>query len=341
MIARSPLDLVFSDLFYRIDGLIEQAPIMLKLEGFSITGSIKIKTAISIIGALESGGQATPGVTTLVESSSGNLGVALSLLCARRHCDFLCVSDPNISPANARAIEAYGGRLIVVDRRDSNGGYLKTRIDLIQTLLRNEPNHLWLNQYANPANPQAHEATTAREILREFSRVDFVFVGTGTTGTLMGISRHFATMAPATKIIAVEPEGSITFDASRRGRRMIPGIGSSRTPEILHRDLVQDVEWVSEEDTIRMCHRLAREYGLLLGGSTGTVMAAIVNRRNDIPPSSTVVAISPDLGDKYLETIYSPEWVSTHFGADADGQEDAATKNTEIVPNLDEAPDFF
>lgn len=316
-VLRSPLDLLFRNLFFELDGLTAGGRLLLKLEGYNVTGSIKIKPALFMIADLERRGLIEPHRSTVIESSSGNLGIALALICGLRGYRFVCVTDPNVSPVNRRSIEAYGGRVIVVDRKDANGGYLETRIALIRAMLQENGDYVWLNQYANPLNRRAHEEWTALEILEDVPNVTHLYVGSGTTGTIMGVARRFAELKPDTKVIAVEPEGSVTFDASRAGRRLIPGIGTSRKPELADSELLHRIVYVSEADTIRMCHWLARRHGLLLGGSSGSVLAAIAADSAQFDAGSTVVTISPDLGDKYMDTIYSPEWVSAHFGKDA------------------------
>ncbi|HYH19575.1 MAG TPA: 2,3-diaminopropionate biosynthesis protein SbnA [Azospirillum sp.] len=313
-ILTNPLDLIFQNLFFDVQGLAGKGQLFLKLEGFNVTGSIKIKPAMFMINDLERRGLLEPCRSTVVESSSGNLGVALALVCALRGYAFVCVSDPNIAPANRRAIEAYGGRVVVVDRKDPQGGYLASRIEHIHAMLARNPDHVWLNQYANPANLQAHADWTAMEILNEVPKVTHLYVGAGTTGTLMGLTRRFAELSPETTIIAVEPEGSVTFDETRAGRRLIPGIGTSRRPELADPSGLDRIVYVSEVDTIRMCHKLARRHGLLLGGSTGSVLAAVAADAESFDAGSTVVAVSPDLGDKYLETIFSPDWVNAAYG---------------------------
>jgi 2,3-diaminopropionate biosynthesis protein SbnA len=312
-ILRNPLDLLFGNLFIELAGVTDRGRMLLKLEGYNVTGSIKIKPALFMLADLERRGLLDPHRSTLIESSSGNLGIALALICSLRGYAFVCVTDPNISPINRRSIEAYGGRVIVVDRKDANGGYLETRIGLIRELLQKNPDYVWLNQYANPLNMRAHEEWTALEILDEVPRVSHLYVGSGTTGTIMGLARRFAELSPHTKVIAVEPENSVTFDPRRIGRRLIPGIGTSRRPELADAELLDRVAYVPESDAIRMCHWLARRHGLLLGGSSGSVLAAIAADAAQFDADSTVVAISPDLGDKYMDTIYSPDWVARNF----------------------------
>jgi 2,3-diaminopropionate biosynthesis protein SbnA len=315
MIVDDPLSLVFSHLFVRIHGIVRRAPVMLKLEGFSITGSIKIKTALYMISAAEEKGTVRPGRTTFVESSSGNLGIALSLVCQRRGYRFICITDPNVSKASLRAMRAYGAETVVVDELDCNGGYLHTRIAYIKKLLAQDSSCVWLNQYASEANRKAHHETTAGEILAEFPAPNFLFVGAGSCGTLMGCTQRFREESPATQIIAVEPVGSVLFGGTP-ARRLIPGLGASRRPELLQPDRVDRVVTVSEPDTIRMCHEMAHEQGLLVGGSTGSVLAAVRQLDDEIMAGASVVAVSPDLGDRYLETVYDPSWVTRNYGFD-------------------------
>jgi cysteine synthase A len=305
---------MFPDYFFNLDGLLPDREVYLKLEGLQPTGSIKVKPAIFMIDDLERRGLLTPGESTIVESSSGNLGAALSLVCSERNYKFICVSDPNIAQPNENVIKAFGGQVIIVDKRDEKGGYLESRINFIHDLIEKNPSYVWLNQYANPANAVAHETWTAREILNHFPSLDYVFVGSGTTGTLMGIAERFRKDSPNTKIIAVEPVGSVTFDASQKGRRLIPGIGTSRRPELANEQMIDKVVFVEEVDTVKSCYWLAKNYGLLLGGSTGSVISAIRAMKDQLPVNSQVMAISPDGGDRYLQTIYSRQWVEEHFG---------------------------
>ena len=312
-IIKNPLDLLFPDLFFDLEGIVPAGRLLLKLEGYNVTGSIKIKPALFMIDDLECRGILTPHRSTVVESSSGNMGIALALICALRRYDFLCVTDPNIMPAHQRGIEAYGGRVVVVHERDRNAGYLETRLAHIRELLAVNPDYVWLNQYANHNNMWAHADWTAREILNECPRVTRLYVGSGTTGTLTGLARCFGELSPATEIIAVEPEGSVTFDATRAGRRHIPGIGASRRPALADSAQPDRIVYVREDDAVVMCHRLARAHGLLLGGSSGSVLAAIASDASAFNADDVIVAISPDLGDKYLDSVYSLDWVRERF----------------------------
>jgi 2,3-diaminopropionate biosynthesis protein SbnA len=308
MIVESPLQLLFRDLFYRLPAFVGSHDVFLKLEGFNITGSIKVKTAIGLVEDLEKRGIARPGETVLVESSSGNLGLALSLVCAIKGYKFICVTDPNANRATIRGIELYGAKVIVVEDRDSAGGYLGSRLKKIDQILRSDPNAIWLNQYANIANKNVHAEQTANEIANEFDKVDWVFVGTGTTGTLAGISERLRQEFPRIKVVAVEPEGSVTFGGAP-GKRNIPGIGASVKPKLADLAKPDRIIAVNEKITVEACLSFVRDYHLLVGGSTGTVLAAVQQLAPEFRHDDTIVAISADLGEKYLDTIYDPAWV--------------------------------
>jgi cysteine synthase A len=308
MIIKSALDLIFRHLFYRLPAFVGRHDVFLKLEGFNVTGSIKIKTAIELVEDLERQGVARPHETVLVESSSGNLGLALSLVCAIKGYEFICVTDPNANRSAIRGIELYGGKVIVVEERDPANGYLGSRLKRIAKILKSDPNAIWLNQYANVANKNVHAKQTGDEIAREFRRIDWIFVGTGTTGTLAGVSERLRLKFPKIKVVAVEPVGSVTF-GGEPAQRNIPGIGTSVRPKLADLAKPDRIVEVSEAKTVEACLSFVRDYHLLVGGSTGTVLAAIKQLAGEFQPGDVIVAISPDLGEKYLDTVYDPIWV--------------------------------
>lgn len=308
MIIELPLDIIFRDLFYRLRSFARGHDVFLKLEGFNVSGSIKVKTAIGLIEDLERRGISRPHKTVIVELSSGNLGIALSLVCAIKGYKFICVTDSNSTRANIRGMELYGATVLVVNDRDADGGFLTNRFRAIDDILQSEPNAVWLNQYDNIANKNIHAAETANEIAKEFKKVDWVFVGAGTTGTLAGISERLRQEFPKIKIVAVEPTGSVTF-GGRPGKRNIPGIGTSLRPKLAD---LSNPDWIlaiDEATTVETCLSFVRDYHLLVGGSTGTVLAAVQKLATEFTPGDTIVAISADLGDKYLDTVYNPAWV--------------------------------
>ncbi|MFJ4624948.1 2,3-diaminopropionate biosynthesis protein SbnA [Streptomyces sp. NPDC088847] len=312
MIYQHACDIVTDEVFLELDGVLPDRHLFLKLEGMNPAGSVKLKSALGMVEDAERRGVLWPG-GRIVESSSGSLGIALSVIAASRGYHFTCVTDPNVSPQSLALIRALGTEIVQVTQRDHNGGYLGTRIARIREMTEADPGLVWLNQYANPANAQAHARRTATSILKNIGHVDVLLVGAGTTGTLMGCTRHFRAFSPWTKIVAVDTAGSVTFGGPP-GPRHIPGLGTSRRPELCRPDQVDEVVLVDERDAVRMCRRLAREHGLPLGGSTGSVLAALEAIADEIPAGSRVVVLSPDMGDRYVKTIYDDMWVADTFG---------------------------
>ena len=291
-------------------------PLYLKCEGFNFAGSIKLKAATEMVESAERDGLLTPD-SVLVESSSGNLGVALSMIAASKGYRFLCVTDSRCNLSTRLMMEALGSQVHVVAADPAGGaGLLGARLDYVRELCAADDRFVWLGQYTNPGNWRAHYRRTGPEIARSFPQLDVLFVGAGTTGTLMGCARYFRERHRPVRIVAVDTVGSITFGGPP-GRRMIPGLGMSVPPPLLDRDLVDEVVRVEEADTVRTCHRLARR-GFLFGGSTGTVVTGAARwlARHDTQ-GLTAVAVAPDLGERYLDTVYHTNWVQALYGEDA------------------------
>ncbi|MDX3073774.1 2,3-diaminopropionate biosynthesis protein SbnA [Streptomyces sp. NPDC088354] len=296
----------------------------LKCEGFNFAGSIKLKAAIEMVETAEQEGLLTPE-SVLVESSSGNLGVALSMIAASKGYRFLCVTDSRCNLSTRLLMEALGSQVHVIAGLDANGGFLGARLDYVRALCASDDRYVWLSQYTNPGNWRAHYRTTAPQIARQFPDLDVLFVGAGTTGTLMGCARWFREWQRPVRIVAVDSVGSVTFGGPP-GRRMIPGLGMGVRPPLLDESFVDEVVLVEEADTIRTCHRMARS-GFLFGGSTGTVVSGAMEwfARQDAPDELTAAAIAPDLGERYLDTVYHTNWLQALYGEDVlDSDESAA-----------------
>jgi N-(2-amino-2-carboxyethyl)-L-glutamate synthase len=307
-----PTQFNVDDLFVDLGPVVDHR-LFLKCEGFNFAGSVKLKAAIAMVEDAERDGRLNQW-SILVESSSGNLGVALAIVAASKGYRFLCVTDPRCNETTRRLIEALGSGVYTVTEPHPSTGFLGARLDHIRALCAGSPRYVWLNQYSNPENPTAHYRTTAPSIAREFPALDVLFVGAGTTGTLMGCASWFRRFRPDVHVVAVDAAGSVSF-GQPAGRRLIPGLGMSVPPPQLDASLVHDVVHVDERDTVRACHRLASR-GYLFGGSTGTVVSGAKAwlDRHDASRSLTAVAIAPDLGERYLDTVYSPSWVGQHFG---------------------------
>ncbi|MGW1411062.1 2,3-diaminopropionate biosynthesis protein SbnA [Streptomyces sp. NPDC002403] len=297
--------------------------LFLKCEGFNFAGSIKLKAATAMVEAAERDGILTPE-SILVESSSGNLGVALSMIAASKGYRFLCVTDSRGNLSNRMMMEALGSQVHVITEQEAGCGFLGARLEYLRALCASDDRYVWLSQYTNPSNWKAHYRTTAPEVARQFPRLDVLFVGAGTTGTLMGCARYFRGWHRPVRIIAVDSVGSVSFGGAP-GRRMIPGLGMSMRPPLLDESYVDEVIRVEEADTIRACHRLARR-GFLFGGSTGTVISGATDwlARHDAD-ELTAVAVGPDLGERYLDTIYQTNWLQDLYGEDVlESREEAA-----------------
>jgi cysteine synthase A len=287
--------------------------LFLKCEGFNFAGSIKLKAANEMVEAAERDGVLKPGWSIMIESSSGNLGVALCMIAASKGYRFLCVTDSRCNLSTRLLMEALGAEVHVITESDPQRGLLGARLDFIHGLCASDERYVWLNQYANPGNWMAHYRTTAPSIARSFPELDVLFVGAGTTGTLMGCARFFREWHRPVRIVAVDAAGSVTFGGAP-GRRMIPGLGTSVRPQLLDESYVDEVILIEEADTIRACHRLARN-GFLFGGSTGTVVSGALDwlARHD-RLGLTAVGIAPDLGERYIDTVYRPSWVQGLYG---------------------------
>jgi cysteine synthase A len=286
----------------------------LKCEGFNFAGSIKLKAAAEMIGAAERSGVLTRRAT-LVESSSGNLGVALSMIAASRGYRFICVTDVRCNQVAVRLMESYGAVVHVVTEPGADGGFLGARLEHVRALCARDERNFWLNQYANPENWGAHYRTTGPEIVKQFPDVETLFVGAGTTGTLMGCARYFRDEGLPVTVVAVDAVGSVTFGGPS-ARRLIPGLGTSTRPPIFDRSYVDDVVHVAEPASISMCQELA-SHGFLLGGSTGTVVAGAMSwlGAHEEAQFGTAVLISPDLGERYVDSIYDDKWLQSNYGA--------------------------
>ncbi|MFG2092743.1 2,3-diaminopropionate biosynthesis protein SbnA [Streptomyces sp. NPDC048612] len=325
----APQEFNEEDLYVDLDAVLG-IPLHLKCEGFNFTGSVKQKAAREMVEAAEEAGRLSPG-SVLVESSSGNLGVALSVIAASKGYRFLCVTDSRCNLASKRLMEALGATVHTIAEPAPEGGFLGARIAYVRALCARDPRYVWLNQYVNPANWRAHYRYTAPAIHRSHPRLDVLFVGAGTTGTLMGCARWYKEHRPGVRIVAVDSVGSVAF-GHPPAPRMIPGLGSGVRPPLLDEDYVDDVVLVPEPDTVRMCHRLAGR-GFLFGGSTGTVVSGADRwlAERGRPAGLSAVAVSPDMGERYLDTVYHTNWVQGVYGEDTLGPAHPSPETREAI----------
>ncbi len=310
-IITGPQDYNVDQLYVDLQPIFERS-LFLKCEGLNMAGSIKLKAANEMVAAAERAGVLRPG-SILVESSSGNLGVALSMLAANKGYGFVCVTDSRCNLSARLTMEALGAQVHIITEPAADGGLLGARINYVKQLCHSDERYVWLNQYLNPGNQRAHFRHTAPAIARDFPDLDVLFIGAGTTGTLMGCARYFRQWHRRVWVVAVDSVGSVTFGGPP-ARRMIPGLGTGVRPAMLDESYIDEVVLVEEPETIRACHRMARR-GFLFGGSTGTVVSGAMRWLSEHDGLGlTSVALSPDFGERYLDTVYQTNWVADLYG---------------------------
>jgi len=284
-----------------------------KLEALNPGGSMKDRPAFRIIIAGMESGEISND-TVIIESSSGNMGIGLAQACSYFGLRFICVVDPKTTIQNIRLLEAYGAQVDKVTEPDATTGeYLQARLNRVQALLASTKNGFWPNQYANTHNAAAHRQTMHEIVSALDGKVDFLFCATSTCGTLRGCAEYVREHQLATKVIAVDAVGSVIF-GGERGHRLVPGHGSAVRPQLYQPDLAFQCVHVTDLESIIGCRRLARLEAILAGGSSGAVLTAIERLSVTLPPEAACVAILSDRGERYLDTIYSDEWVAKHFG---------------------------
>lgn len=283
--------------------------VLAKLEMANPGGSVKDRPARYIVERGLAEGSIKPNAH-IVESSSGNLAIALAMVCRIHGLSFTAVVDPKISPTNLHIIRCYGGKVDIVTEKDSQGGYLETRIKRVRHLLHEQPDRVWINQYANERNWQSHYYGEGEEILRQLDRpADYLVLGVSTSGTLHGVARRLREAWPNLKVVAVDAVGSVLFGTPPYPRDL-PGIGASRVPELLQRDEITQVVHIDDYQSAIACRQLVAREGIFAGGSSGSVIAAIQRLSAGLPRPARILTILPDRGDRYLDTVYDDDWLS-------------------------------
>jgi cysteine synthase A len=279
-----------------------------KLETYNPTGSVKDRAASYILRKLLER-KIIDRRTTIIESTSGNFGVALSAFCKHYGLKFIAVVDSNITAINEMLIVSNGAQLIKVTEPDASGGYLLNRIKKVKELAGSIENVYWVNQYENPLNAKAYYHSLGMELCAEIEEIDYVFLGVSSGGTITGVSQKIKENFRNAQVIAVDVEGSVIFGHPPK-RRFIPGIGSSMVPKILQDAHIDDVVMVSELATIDACFELLERYGFFLGGSSGSVFAGIKSyfSTRGLKKITNVACIFPDRGERYCDTLYNKEW---------------------------------
>ncbi len=284
--------------------------IFAKLEFYNPTGSVKDRAASYIINSLINEGVINSD-TTIIESSSGNFGISLSAYAKQKGIKFICVIDNTTLPVNEMMIRLQGAEVIKIMEPDECGGYLLNRIRKVKEIVENTKNIYWVNQYENPLNAQAYYNSLGNEICLEIPRqkLDYLFMGVSSGGTITGVSQKVKKKYPNAQIIAVDVDGSVIFGGKSR-KRFIPGIGSSLRPKILNSAKIDDVVMVYENETVSSCIELLEKYNIYVGGSSGSVYAAVNKyfKIHKVDKPVNVMCVFADKGERYISTIYNAEW---------------------------------
>ncbi len=280
----------------------DSAEVLVKYEGVNIGGSIKTRTAYSMICEAEKRGVLHKD-TVIVEPTSGNQGIGLALIGAVRGYRVRIIMPDSVSEERRKLVRAYGAELLLIHDDGDIGKCIAQCLDTALRMAAEDPN-VWVpQQFENPDNPMIHRLTTAREILADVQGPIHGFCsGVGTGGTLSGIGETLKAENPEIKIWAVEPENAAILSGGSIGTHLQMGIGDGLIPANLNLDIFERTAIVSDDEALETSRRLIREEGILCGISSGTNVAAALRMAKELGPGKTVVTVLPDTGERYFST---------------------------------------
>lgn len=286
----------------RLNRLAKDLPgdVAVKVEFYNPANSVKDRIGTAIVDAAEAAGELTPG-GTIVEGTSGNTGIALAMVGAARGYRVILTMPETMSTERRVMLKAFGAEIVLTPGADGMRGALERA----QEIVRSTPNSIWAQQFANQANIQAHYTGTGPEIWdASEGAVDVFIAGVGTGGTITGAGRYLREQKPDVKLIAVEPADSPILSGGQAGPHKIQGIGANFVPEVLDRELLDEVFTATTEESIKASRDLATQEGLLVGISAGAnVSAALKLAERPEFEGKTIVVVLPDFGERYVSTI--------------------------------------
>ena len=278
------------------------AELIAKLEVSNPAGSVKDRIGVAMIDAAEAAGEIEPGKTTIVEATSGNTGIALAFVCAARGYDLVLAMPEGMSRERQSLLKLYGAEVQITETM----GGMDEAVDAARKIAAERAPAFIPDQFSNPANPEIHRRTTAEEIWRDTDgNVDVLVAGVGTGGTITGAGERLKQLNPDLQVIAVEPKSSPVISGGKPGPHRIQGIGAGFVPEVLNRDILDEVIPVADEDAIGTARRCAEVEGVLAGISCGAALwgAIQVGSRPEMA-GKRIVVVFPDSGERYASTPF-------------------------------------
>ncbi len=308
-IARDSSELIGNTPLVRLNRVTEgaKAEVVAKLESFNPIGSVKDRIGVSMIVDAEEKGLISQD-TVIVEPTSGNTGIALAFVCAARGYKLLLTMPDTMSVERRQLLTIFGAELVLTPGAEGMPGAVRRA----EQLVAENPSYFMPQQFKNAANPEVHRLTTAEEIWRDTEgKVDILVSGVGTGGTITGVAEVIKPRKPEFKAIAVEPVDSPVLSGGKPGSHKIQGIGAGFVPDVLRKDLVDEIVKVTNEDAGIMTRRLAKEEGILAGISSGAaVWAAVEIAKRVENKGKLIVVVLPDTGERYLSTWLFQEYAT-------------------------------
>ena len=274
--------------------------IIAKLESFNPSASVKDRIAYSMLIAAEKDGLISPKITTLIEATSGNTGIALAMVSAAKGYRLILTMPDTMSIERRAMLRAYGAELQLTPGKEGMRG----AINLADELANEIPNSFQFNQFENPANPEIHSNTTAKEIWEQSNHnIDGLVTGVGTGGTVTGCGTYLKKVNPNCKIYAVEPKKSAVISGQKPGSHLIQGIGAGFIPKVLNKEVIDEIIQIDDDEAFYYGRLLAKLEGLLSGISSGAALAATIKiGQNKNFASKRLIVILPSFGERYLST---------------------------------------
>ena len=276
------------------------AEVLVKVESFNPANSVKDRIAKAIVDAAVESGDLKPG-GTIVEATSGNTGIGLALVGAAQGYKVILTMPETMSNERKVLLRAYGAEIVLTP----GAAGMKGAVEKANEIIAETPNAILASQFENAANPKIHEETTGPEIWKDTEgKVDAFVAGVGTGGTVTGVGRYLRSQNPDTYLVAVEPSDSPVLSEGHAGPHKIQGIGANFVPEVLDREILNEVLTATTEESVSTARKLATDEGLLVGISSGAnVSAALKLAARDEFKGKTIVAVAPDFGERYVSTI--------------------------------------